>query len=134
MLKTHVREDGIAVGGYDVTEYFNGAPKKGKTEFQSVHDGSAYHFASAENKAKFDTNPSSFLPQYNGWCATAASEGKYYYSNPEAFIIQNDKLFLFFDDNEGSDTRSDWRKDPDTRQENADRHWAADDLSEDSLQ
>ena len=130
MLETHLNDTGVAVGGFDVTEYFNGTPATGTEAFQSIHGEAKYYFASAGNKADFDAAPGKVLPQYNGWCAIAASEGNYYFSDPEAFIVQDGKLFLFVDDKIGGDTRPEWKQDSVGNQRNADGHWAAGDLSD----
>lgn len=133
MLKTHLNDDGVAIGGYDVTEYFKGAPKKGTADFQAEHYGAIYYFANAENKTAFEADPYHFLPQYNGWCSAATSEGKYFYADPESFIVQNDKLYLFWDDHEGGATRPLWVADPSTRQKNANQHWKTEDLTDENL-
>ena len=132
MRSTHLNENGLAHDGFDVTEYFKGAAKRGTAEFHSEHEGAVYHFATAENKMAFDADPTAYLPQYNGWCATAASENKYYYSNPEAFVIQDDKLFLFFADDK-EDTRTEWNTNPDKRKSDADTNWSANNLSDENL-
>ena len=133
MLKTHLNADGVAVGGYDVTEYFNGTPTKGSTDFKAEHDGATYLFATADNKAAFEADSSRYLPQFNGWCSIAASEDQYFYSDPESFVIQDEKLYLFWDDHEGGATRPLWIADPKTRQANAHKHWADETLDDANL-
>lgn len=126
----NVNEDGVANSGYDVVSCFDGKPGKGTPEFSAQHNGMTFYFESAGNQSKFVSQPDKYAPQYNGWCAIAVSEGNYYYSDPESFIIQDGKLFLFFNDHAGGDTRPQWNLDPKGSQQKADDHWAADDISE----
>lgn len=57
-----------------------------------------WHFKSAENRTLFQTNPERYAPQFSGYCATTVSTGLTIDTNPESWLVENDKLYLFFDD------------------------------------
>ena len=67
--------DGVAMDGFDVVAYFDGAPAKGDAAHSVVHKGKTWLFGSAENAAAFAAGPAVYEPRYNGWCAYAVSEG-----------------------------------------------------------
>ncbi len=86
---------GIAINGYDPVAYFtDGKPVEGVAEFTSLWDGATVQFASAENKAMFDAEPSKYAPQYGGYCAYAVSKGYTASTDPAAWSIYQDKLYL----------------------------------------
>lgn len=49
------------MGGMMMADPVSGAQVDPKTAVKSVYAGKAYYFASAENKAKFDKNPETYL-------------------------------------------------------------------------
>ena len=92
-----VDENGLAIGGYDVVAYFSNTATKGSTKYTAEYNGATYRFATAENRDAFQKEPTSFLPQFDGYCAwgVAAKDSKFPI-NPEAFDIVDGKLYLFF--------------------------------------
>ncbi len=98
-----------AIGGYDLVSYFQGAgePVKGSAQFAAIHNGVTYWFASAANRDAFRKTPSRYLPQYGGYCAWAAAEGKLAPGRPQFYRVVDGKLYLNFD--RGVQTR--WLKD-----------------------
>ncbi|MEO1538061.1 MAG: YHS domain-containing (seleno)protein [Pseudomonadota bacterium] len=88
---------GVAINGYDPVGYFTeGKAVKGLPEFTSAWDGATVQFASAENKAMFDAEPEKFAPKYGGYCAYAVSKGYTASTDPEAWSIHEDRLYLNF--------------------------------------
>ena len=85
----------IAVGGYDITSYFDGELLKGKKETQTVHEGVVYLFDNQKNLNKFIANPEKYIPAYGGWCAMALCQGQLVQPNPKLYSIIDDKLHLF---------------------------------------
>ena len=69
--------NGCALQGYDCVAMFTQPDStiKGKSEFSSNYEGARFWFATAENKATFDTNPANYAPLYGGFCAIAVTEG-----------------------------------------------------------
>ena len=62
------QNNGLAINGYDPVAYFTESkPVEGSAEFTSQHEGATFQFASAENKAMFDADPSS----RNAFCSSS---------------------------------------------------------------
>jgi YHS domain-containing protein len=53
-----------ADGSYNETEY----GVMGSSSHSSTHNGYIYYFVSDSNKVMFDASPSSYIPQYGGFC------------------------------------------------------------------
>ena len=116
---------GLALSGYDPVAYFEeggGKPQKGSEDITTVHDGVLYRFSSEATKQLFLANPAKYEPEYGGWCAYAMADGDKVEIDPESFLIQGGKLYLFY---KGwfNDTRAKWLKDPDKLQAKADKAW-----------
>lgn len=112
-------EDG-AIRGYDPVAYFTESrPVFGRSDITARHDGAVYHFASEENRELFEARPTYYAPQYGGYCAYAMSKGFVVSSDPNAWTIHNDKLYLNF----SLSVRKTWLKRKAEYIEKADRHW-----------
>jgi YHS domain-containing protein len=69
------------LGGVDMVQYFTTFKKSdgtydttqvgevGSSEFASTYDGFQYYFLSEDNKALFDASPTSYIPQWGGFCS-----------------------------------------------------------------
>ncbi|GAB5496246.1 MAG: hypothetical protein Phyf2KO_13260 [Phycisphaerales bacterium] len=116
----------LAIEGYDPVAYFpegGSKPKKGKKAHEHTHRGVVYRFVSAENLRKFKNNPDKYEPTHGGWCAYAIAKGDYTEPNPKRFVIQNDRLMLFYDGLFG-DTYKSWHKEgPEQLEKKADQFW-----------
>jgi len=93
-------ENKLANKGYDVVNYFTtNTAEKGSIEFSTTNDGATYYFVNAENLKSFKTNPSKYLPQFDGYCAFAVAKmNKKVGADPETFRIDDGKLYLFYND------------------------------------
>ncbi|MEM7718366.1 MAG: YHS domain-containing (seleno)protein [Pseudomonadota bacterium] len=86
---------GIAINGHDPVAYFTeGKPVPGVDAHSSAWEGATLLFASADNKAMFDTDPAKFAPKYGGYCAYAVSKGYIATTDPAAWSIHEDRLYL----------------------------------------
>ena len=113
----------VALQGYDVVSYFlNNKAVVGNKALTAEYAGAFYHFSTSKNKAQFDANPARFAPQYGGWCAYAMTKGKKVSINPEAFLIQEDKLYLFYK-TRWTNTVEKWLVQPENFQAQADNQW-----------
>lgn len=103
---TGVDGGNVAVGGYDVTSYFTGegVPVEGNAEHSVEYGGAVYQFASAENAAKFEAEPASFVPAYGGHCAWAMASGNLAPGDPKLAKIVDGKLYLNFNE----EVQKDW--------------------------
>lgn len=113
---------GIAIHGYDPVAYFNNnQAKPGSQEHSTQWSAVTWVFSSQENKSLFEQQPEKYAPAYGGYCATAVSAGITFESDPAAWHIDNDRLYLFFDDA----ARDDWiSRIQNNIVEVADRNWA----------
>jgi YHS domain-containing protein len=111
-----------AIQGYDPVAYFKeGKPVKGKKEFSTLWNGAQWSFSSKQNLEAFKSNPAKYAPQYGGYCAYGTSEGHKSPTQPDAFTIVNDKLYL----NYNKDVKVMWSKDQKERIQKADENWPA---------
>lgn len=109
-----------AINGYDPIAYFKeGKAVKGKKEFSTTWNGAQWLFSSEQNLTTFKSNPEKYAPQYGGYCAYGASEGHLSPTQPDAFTIVNDKLYL----NYNKDVKVEWNKNQKERILKADENW-----------
>lgn len=102
------RWGGAAIRGYDPVAYFTqGEPVKGSSDYSTEWNGAEWLFSSAENLAKFEDDPERYAPQYGGYCAWAVSQGYTASTQPDAWTIFEDKLYLNF----SLSVRSQWEQD-----------------------
>jgi hypothetical protein len=96
-----------AIDGYDPVAYFTeGKPAKGKKEFSHSWMGANWLFASAANRDAFAAAPEKYAPQYNGYCAYGIANGYAVKIDPDAWTVENGKLYL----NYSKSVRADWLK------------------------
>lgn len=113
-------EDGVAIRGYDPVAYFTESePAKGKKEFSFDWQGTTWHFANAENRDSFSSDPEKYAPQYGGYCAWAVKEGTTAPIDPQAWKIVDGKLYL----NLNPDIQEQWQKDIPGNIAKADQNW-----------
>ncbi len=83
-----------AIAGYDAVSYFSGEPTRGEARFNHFWNGAVCYFSSGENRDKFKADPASFAPQFDGYCAWAASQGYKAPGDPLVYAIEDNKLYL----------------------------------------
>lgn len=84
----------LAIKGYDVVAYQDGAVTPGKAEFEHRWNGARWRFATAANRDKFAAAPEKYAPQFGGYCAYAVSRGYTADVDPRAFRIVDGALYL----------------------------------------
>lgn len=86
---------GVAINGYDPVSYFTeGKPIAGDPAHVVTWKGAEWRFSNAGNAALFAEAPEDYAPQFGGYCAYAVSEGYTAKTEPEAWSIENGKLYL----------------------------------------
>ena len=91
----NLASNGVAVKGYDVVAYeTDGAPVKGRVEFEYRWQGAIWRFATAANRDRFAAGPERYAPQFGGYCSWAVSRGYTADIDPEAWKIVDGKLYL----------------------------------------
>jgi YHS domain-containing protein len=109
-----------AIHGYDPVAYFKeGKPLMGKKEFSFQWNGAQWFFSSKQNLETFKSNPGKYAPQYGGYCAYGTSVGKKSPTQPDAFTIVNNKLYL----NYNEDVKVLWNKEQKECIKKADQNW-----------
>lgn len=108
---------GVAMKGFDAVAYFTMAtPTKGTAEFVAQHNGATFRFASAANRDAFVKAPEKYAPQYGGYCAMGVAYNGKFDIDPDAWKIENGKLYLnkdmktqrmWFNDIPGNITKAD---------------------------
>ena len=89
-------EDHLLLFGADVVAYFTeNRYVQGSSEHRSEYESVDLYFSSAENKAKFDANPTAYLPEYGGYCANGIAFGIPWGGNAEDFLVHEGKLYIF---------------------------------------
>ncbi len=90
--------NGIAVNGADVVGYFTeGRAIAGDESFSTQWNGAKWLFSSAQNLAMFEANPDRYAPQYGGYCAFGVAMNKKFDTDPEAWKVVDNKLYLNLD-------------------------------------
>jgi len=99
---------GVAINGYDPVAYFTEKkPVAGKADITLDWKGATWRFASAQNRDSFKAAPEKYAPQYGGYCAYAVAKGSTAKTDPQAWRVVNDKLYL----NYSKGVQSTWEKD-----------------------
>ncbi len=109
--KSHnIDDNSIALVGYSPVSYLDlHLAQLGNKNFKASHDGVTYYFVSAEQIKSFKANPTKYLPQYGGFCATGVNHGAKFRPDPNKFIVKDGKYFLFsYNKIEGSDAIIPW--------------------------
>ena len=113
-------DDRLAIKGYDPVAYFTESqPMVGDPRFEFEWDGSIYRFTSARHLELFKAAPERYEPQYGNLCTAALARGKRVISDPNNWIIQDGRLYLF-----GKSIGPElMRKDPASMKAKADANW-----------
>jgi YHS domain-containing protein len=89
---------GVAIYGYDPVAYFTDAkPLLGSATFTANYDGATWHFASAAHRDLFVKEPARYAPQYGGYCAFGVAGNYKVKIDPEAWRVEDGKLYLNYD-------------------------------------
>jgi len=84
-----------------------------------MYHGIAYIFATTENKKAFAANPEKYLPAYGGYCAYGVASGHKVISDPLAWKIVDERLYL----NLNKQIQDIWAKDIPGNIKKADAQW-----------
>ncbi len=109
-----------AIRGYDPVAYFKDRkPVVGLKEHRLEWNGAQWYFSSKENKVLFEKNPEQYAPQYGGYCAYGTADGHKAPTQPDAWSIVDDKLYL----NYNKKVQTEWKKDQPAYIKKADINW-----------
>ncbi|WP_080055795.1 YHS domain-containing (seleno)protein [Spirosoma aerolatum] len=111
---------GQALRGYDPVAYFiDGKPVPGDSTISYAYQGATWYFASAKNRDMFKADPEKYAPQYGGYCAYGTSQGHKAPTEPDAWTIDNGKLYF----NYNKKVQTLWNKDRAGHIQKADTNW-----------
>ena len=110
----------FAINGYDTVAYHKEQkPVKGDSSYTAQWNGANWRFASNENRDLFESNPERWAPRYGGYCAWAVSNNYTAKTDPDAWSIVDDRLYLNF----SRSVRRTWSKDIPGNIERAEANW-----------
>lgn len=114
--------NGKAINGYDPVAYFlQNKAVAGNDRFSTKWSGATWMFNSQSNLDSFKLDPEKYAPQYGGYCAYGCSENHKSPTDPNAFTIVGNKLYL----NYNPKVKELWKKDMAKRIEAADNNWVS---------
>jgi len=88
---------GIAIDGYDPVAYHTtGDAHIGKSDITASWRNLEWRFTSEAHRARFETDPAAYVPQFGGYCAKAVSSGFSGGGNPRVWHLEDGKLYFFF--------------------------------------
>ncbi|MBO9446552.1 YHS domain-containing (seleno)protein [Ruegeria sp. R14_0] len=94
-MPVYFESDGAVMAGFDPVSYFQGnAPVRGMPEYAVIWKGAEWHFASAENRDLFESNPRAYAPQFGGYCAYAMAQGLLKSTDPMLWDMVDGRLYL----------------------------------------
>ncbi len=92
----NIDNSNIALQGYSPVSYLDlELAQIGDKNFKSEYNKVNYYFTSAKQKATFDKNPAKYVPQYGGFCAFGIYAGAKFRVDPNKFIVEDGKYYLF---------------------------------------
>ena len=110
----------FAIRGYDAVAYHKEEkPVKGSEEFSTEWNGATWLFASQDNRDLFAADPERWAPKYGGYCAWAVSNNYTASTDPKAWSIVDDTLYLNF----SKRVRKKWSKDIPGNIQRGDANW-----------
>jgi YHS domain-containing protein len=110
----------LAIEGTDPVAYFTeGRPVAGSSDFEHAWMGATWRFTSAEHLERFKADPERYAPQYGGFCAWAVAQGYTAKIDPEAWRIEDGRLFL----NYSKAVQAQWAQDVPGNIAKGDRNW-----------
>jgi hypothetical protein len=111
---------GLAIDGYDPVAFFtDGKPLQGSSNLELRKGDVVWRFINVGNRAAFAAAPDVYMPQYGGYDPIGVARGLAVAGNPNVWLIQGQRLFLFYD----SARRQKFASDPNRVMASADRKW-----------
>ncbi|EPJ48014.1 MAG: hypothetical protein OFPI_31090 [Osedax symbiont Rs2] len=94
-IEANADDNDIAIKGYDPVAYFTqGKAMQGSHKYSATYKNAIYHFSNANNRDLFKANAEKFAPQYGGFCAMGVAMKLKFDTDPQAWRIVDQKLYL----------------------------------------
>jgi len=111
-----------AIRGYDPVAYFTESKAvMGDVGITHSWNGADWRFASDANRKKFMADPEKYAPAYGGYCAYAVANGYTAATDPDAWSIVDDRLYL----NYSASVKQRWKKNTRDYIRKANENWPA---------
>jgi hypothetical protein len=92
------RHTGLAIGGYDpVAFYSDGGPVPGSPDLEFQYGGTIWRFCNIGNREAFAARPDVYMPKFGGYDPLGVARGVAVAGNPDVWLINGGRLFLFYD-------------------------------------
>ena len=89
---------GLAIGGYDpVAFYTDGKPVVGNADLELRYADVVWRFSNIGNREAFAAHPDVYMPQFGGYDPLGVARGVAVAGNPNVWLIDGERLFLFYD-------------------------------------
>lgn len=90
---------GLALSGFDPVAYFlNDAAVPGLPDYELIHNGAVWRFASAANRDAFREAPQVYTPRFGGFDASGVADGRAIDADPRHFAVLGSRLYFFRSD------------------------------------
>lgn len=110
----------VAIRGYDAVAYFTQSkPVMGSKDYSYAWNNATWYFSSKENLDAFKKEPQKYAPQFGGYCAYGLSQGHKAPTDPDAWTIVENKLYL----NYNKDVQKMWKAKMDDYIKQAEKNW-----------
>ncbi|MDM7457917.1 MAG: YHS domain-containing (seleno)protein, partial [Paracoccus sp. (in: a-proteobacteria)] len=111
-----------ALGGHDpVGTVQTGEAVPGRGDIATMWRGEVWHFATEENRARFEADPRAFAPAFGGLCPVALARGEKRPGDPRHFVVISGVLYLL----QGGAAMQELRRDPAGILDKARQVWAS---------
>ena len=95
-----------AIDGFDPVGLLqSGRPVPGRGDIATMWKGQVWHFASEENRNRFESDPRSFAPAFGGLCPVALAKGRRVPGDPRHFVVIGNRLYLVRSDRSAQELR-----------------------------
>ncbi len=90
---------GLALSGFDPVAYFlNDTAVPGLADYELMHEGAVWRFASAANRDAFREAPQVYTPRFGGFDASGVADGRAIDADPRRFAVIGAQLYFFRSD------------------------------------
>lgn len=87
--------DDWAIEGMDAVGLLqSGRPVPGRGDIATMWKGQIWHFATEENRSRFESDPRTFVPAFDGLCPVALSKGRRVPGDPRHAVVIGDRVYL----------------------------------------
>lgn len=84
-----------AIDGLDAVDFVErGRLVPGRGDIATQWKGQVWHFATEDNRNRFEADPRSFAPAFKGLCPVALAQGRHVPGSPRHGVVIADRLYL----------------------------------------